>query len=284
MTGVQTCALPISFGDGIQIGNSSYNIISDNNVEDSDAHGIYVGSSSNNIILNNNVQDSGLLGIFVVSSSDNNVISANIVRNNSMDGILIRDSSNNNITGNIIFDNGNSYDGIKIGDSFGSLSNNNIVCSNHISNPSDTGGSGYGISIYSSAANNYIAGNYINDNDGQAFAAKINDAGTGTKYTGKEKITLERVTDSSSSVSPDASYIKITSGSITIGDGKSAGDILILEGPDTAVAIPSGNIRFCSNHTNHNLSANDTLILTWTNDTLSSTPTPTWLELSYTNN
>ncbi|HDZ77422.1 MAG TPA: hypothetical protein ENH41_05010 [Candidatus Omnitrophica bacterium] len=294
-----------SSGDaGIFIMTSDNNVISNNQIVDNglfpqDAPGIwFMMGGDNNLILNNNIQGNSQQGIKItgdynimggnniesnefsgiMSGGKANLISGNTVKSNDMHGIYLMASAadDNSISFNFIADNDVnntlSYDGIHI-----DSGSNNIIISNRLMNNDR-----YEINISSlTATNNYLAGNYTYGAD---HVGEILDSGTNTKYTGKEKITLERVSDFSSS-SPDASYTKLSSsGSVTVPDGKSAGDILILEGPDTGTAVPSGNIRFCGVHSNHNLGADDNLVLIWTDDAFSGTPVPSWLELSYSDN
>ena len=219
------------------------NIISNNNIQ-SNVYGIYLMSGSYSTISNNNIQLNTNYGI-LLASGNSNTISGNNIQGNYYDGIYISSGNNSNIiTANIIYDNGTSgaYSGIFSG------SSNNIISFNRIS---DTAGAGYGINL--SGSNNYLIGNLI-DGAGYDAGHLIQDLGTGTKYTDKLKITLERVvvvpTDGNPldvSTSPQGYIALNPSGAVTlnattaISDGKAAGDILILEGNSTnTVKIPNG--------------------------------------------
>jgi parallel beta-helix repeat protein len=228
--------------------SSNYNTISGNNVQGNSYCGIYLVSSSNNIISNNNTQTNAH-GIDL-SSSSNNTISNNNVQGNNWNGINLSSSSRNTITGNVIYESGIVgdplyQDGIKLNGS----NSTNIISSNRIF---DSAGSGYGINISAvSCDNNYLSANLI---DGAGYTGRlIQDLGSGTKYTDKLKITLEPgsyTIDATPTLTPTgpSGYLRlatgspvILSGTTAIADGKSIGDLLILEGTSDTnkVTIPN---------------------------------------------
>lgn len=310
-----------SFLDGFYTSNSSNNLFSANNVQSNGRIGIYLSgaSSQNNIISGNNIQLNGGVGVGVLSgilinssssntvsgnniqgntfqginiqgaSSQNNIISGNNIQSNTREGIYILSSSNNNtISGNIIYDNG--CDGIKMQ----SNCDNNLVSSNRISK-SGAATSYYGINIDANTEeNNYIFSNLIT---GTGFSAEINDAGTATRYTGKDKITLEPVSfapadagkialSTAAGTSP-ASYIRlnpsvnVTLGDPAIDDGKAAGDVLILENISATKTVtindnPADTGPNMELTQDHIMGQNDTLKLIWNGSD--------WIEVSYANN
>mgnify|MGYP001615286395 CR=1 FL=1 len=267
---------------------SGYNMVYNNNIYANTNDGIWVDGPYS-IIVGNNVHDNvtsgkgkGIVLDGYNSSSEtySNLISHNSIYNNSEEGISIEGNTNSNaggrniISGNSLYDNGGSgaYAGIKIDSTAGLAAGKNLITNNYIY---DSAGSGYGINI-ATGDNNYLAANYITG----SFPTKINDSGTNTKYTGKDKVTLEQVTDNTGNIRSDNSFVKLVSGvGSTLDNGKSSGDILIIQGPDSGTVTPTGtNLKLCSAHPNHDLGLNDTLILIW-NATASA-----WLEVSYTNN
>ena len=285
-----------SCGYGVTSMQAESTVITGNNIQASSVRGI--GSyGSYAVISGNNVQGSIGNGIYLsLSLATNNIVSGNNVQGNGQYGIYIQSSaSDNNITGNIISGNGgsNAYDGIKIEGASGSPSNNNIISSNRIS---DASGSGYGINITADCDNSYLVSNYIT---GAGFTTEINDNGIGTKYTGKDKITLQQqvIDVDASPYALDAatapkSYVYLTNSfgsaaTLTLADGKAAGDILILEGADDTDTViidetVSTNVNLQDADGNsidddsYALGLNDTLKLIWNGTD--------WLEVSYSNN
>ncbi len=252
-------------GYGIYV-SDSYNTISNNNVQ-GNTEGIHLQSSSNSIISNNNVQGNSSHGIFL-SDSSNNTVSNNNVQGNTRQGIYLSYSSNNNtIIANVVKDNGSEagyYCGIVLDGS-----DSNIISSNRVS---DTNGLGYGIDILNDTCdNNYLIGNLI---DQAGYEKPIQDLGTGTKYTDKAKLTFERALSqnpgSGGTINATATYIPLnpTGSSYNIGnitDGKSGGDLLILENINAtnSITIMNGTNTRLRDGTQKPLSQNKTLMLIW---------------------
>lgn len=233
-------------------------IISNNEFYSNNKCGIWV-SSDYCVISGNNIHDNTGQGIILYEQRpDNNIVSNNIINNNNKEGILISTTESGGysyaerdiLIGNIIIDNGDAsiaaYDGINIvGSSDGS--GKHLISSNLISAASGRGG-GYGINVKANSDNNYISSNYI---DGAGFTAKINDAGTNTTYTDKIKMTFKKRTVTSLAAQLDvattpASYVYLTNGgTLNLANGKSAGDLLVLEnGSTNSITVnDSGNIN-----------------------------------------
>ena len=328
MTGVQTCALPISYAirlgedsinniisenyiKGNRVGislDSSGNIISNNNVENNALVGFYLNGAVNNTIVANIIRNNDTNGIWLLLSSVENNISNNVIKNNSMSGIVLFSSCDRNIiSGNSIY--ANTQHGIAL-----SGSSNNIISGNIIKDNDFANSAAYdGISIQNSSDYNLVSSNRLMDNDnyqiniesgafnylvgnhtyGTDYEGEIKDSGTNTKYTGKEKITLEPVTidlalstdmidpsfgdDAESTAYPGyyhkgapSSHIILnnTSGGnlsdVAMENGKAAGDLLILEGgsADTVEILDSAsNVNLSS--ANCTIGLYDTLELIW---------------------
>lgn len=238
-------------------------------------------SSNNNTVSGNNTQGNILRGIRLASSSSN-IVSGNNVKNNSQEGIYLASSSNNIISGNVIDDNGgnSSYEGIELD----SDSDTNIIFSNRVY---DSAGSGYGINIsVNTCDRNYLASNFV---DG-SYAELIRDLGTSTNYTDKTKITLQPkqvdITTSTYQLNVSTTvqgYVTLnpttTNTTLTLVNGKNAGDLLILENISATYTVRiidtnnSGNVNLGANRT---LSQYDILRLIWDGER--------WLETKYVNN
>jgi parallel beta-helix repeat protein len=137
-----------NYNDGIQLGWSSNNSVSGNNITANNGDGIDTGFSSGNSISGNNITANNGEGI-VLYSSNYNSIGGNNVANNG-DGIGLHSSSGNSVSGNNITANNG---GIGL-----ATSSNNNLSSNKIANNE------YGIYIVSSSGNS-ISGNNIANND-----------------------------------------------------------------------------------------------------------------------
>jgi len=245
---------------GIKLESSDNNIIDSNIVYKNDKKGILLNSSSNNIILGNNISytqdwhglqlynssqfnivygnniNNNEKGFLVNLSSSHNLISSNVITLSSSAsdyGIRVYQSDNNLLVGNNIYDEETNNASLSIANS-----SKVLIASNLINYP---GNSEYGIEIDSASSDNYLAGNQVIDSsvDGPG---EIEDEGTNIKYTQKEKMTIERWErnlGSSSSYNLQVStyphsYVVFISSSpgttnLTLEDGKSAGDLLILE-------------------------------------------------------
>ncbi|MDP3015141.1 MAG: right-handed parallel beta-helix repeat-containing protein [bacterium] len=267
--------------------NTRNNIVTGNIVSGNGWAGIEIRYASYNTITGNVVQGNGMYGIRSDNYASYNTIAGNTVSGNGWDGIMLEGhSSNNTVTGNNIYDNGGTgnYNGIRMDSSNNS---NNLISSNRIF---DSSGTGYGINISANTCdNNYIVGNLI---DGTGFTAPIQDLGTGTKYTQKEKITIERQTAAAptagstldASANPK-SYVPLAptsavtlNATTAIADGKSSGDMLILEGTsDTnTVTIPHNANTILSGASSKTLGLEDILKLLWNGSD--------WVEIAYSNN
>ncbi len=284
--------------------------------------GFDVRSAANNIFMGNIVQNRnsgrGFCLIQFDSSSpicNNNILYSNIIRQNSMGGFILYENSQNNIvSNNLIADNTGTtnYGGYLHSPFAGRLVCNNIISGNFIYNNnstgttpqlmldilaiknlisfnyiSDTTGSNYGIALNNATytEDNYLVGNNIGTWT-TGYTAPINDLGKNTKYTDKLKMTLEKKTVTSSSLNVATNpwtYVVLNfTGTLTLADGKSAGDLLILESAQNSVTLNEG--------TNVNLGAAsralgqyDTLELIW-NGTVAEGGSGKWLEIKYTNN
>ena len=287
---------------GIKLESSDNNIIDSNIVYKNDDKGILLNSSSNNIILGNNISytqdwhglqlynssqfnivygnniNNNEKGFLVNLSSSHNLISSNVITLSSSAsdyGIRVYQSDNNLLVGNNIYDEETNNASLSIANS-----SEVLIASNLINYP---GSPEYGIEIDSASSDNYLAGNQVIDSsvDGPG---KIEDEGTNIKYTQKEKMTLEagQFNISSSPYELDAttsprSFVKLNPDSditLTFKDGKSAGDLLIVEN------ISSNDITINEADSNINLEAStltleryETLELIW-NGTK-------WIEVKY---
>ena len=114
-----------NFNDGLNLSNSSRNIISWNSLTGNHHNGILLGHSSSNIISGNNVENN-TNGIWVIVSSDN-IISGNNVTANDSDGLsLYYSSSGNIISGNNVTGSGRA--------TYMYSSSNNTLLGNALSN------------------------------------------------------------------------------------------------------------------------------------------------------
>jgi parallel beta-helix repeat protein len=273
---------------GVYMDASAGNSICGNNIQNSSNsfQGIYALNSSNNNFSGNNLQGHGQNGIYLNGSS-NNTISGSTFLTNIQRGILISNAShNNNISANVIDSSTNgNFDGIRVETN----SDGNTLFSNLLYD-SVAGGSGYPINIANNTCdNNYLASNSITL--WSAAGANFTDSGTNTRYTQKEKITIERQLQFSPaggstldvSLSP-ASYLPlfaatpiILSAVTAIADGRDVGDLLILEGRSDAntITIPNNaNTRLGA--AARVLGLEDTIKLLWNGSD--------WLEIAYADN
>jgi parallel beta-helix repeat protein len=282
--------------------SSSNNTISGNIVWSSGYYGISINySSNNNTVSGNIVGSSTYFGINLFESCNNNTVIGNNVLLNGQFGIYLMTSSCRNIlSGNVIYDNGVTYSwcsGIMIENN----SDDNIISYNLLS---DSSGTGRPIYICGGAAgtsdNNYIVGNQISTWPASP-ADKIGDYGTNTRYTDKVKITLEPggyTLPLFAILTPTGptSYIRLnvpgpgpvllgTAVNTAIADGKSPGDILILENTNTTGIIITDNWNVQLSPILHpsgsvTLNQNDTLTLIWDG----TTGITDWIETGYADN
>ena len=330
-----------NYNYGIEIRESDYNIVSNNNVENSD-WGIFLDSAEGSIVSHNSVRNNNDVGIVVEGHSRSNIILGNNVQGNGwMAGIRIFPaaypapndlghhiicgnnvqgnggtgisvaSTHNIISGNIVCDNGSVGEPPLSSPGISTSGHGNVISSNRIN---DSVGESYG--IYQGVINNsddavtYILGNLINGPAyiGSGYDRRIYDPQvsqvdwpgliSNTKYMDKTKITLERVvvapTNGSTlevSTSPKA-YVALNpqwsavtlSATTAISDGKTAGDMLILEGRSNTytVTVPNcantvlGTGVACPNPSNRILGEDDILSLIWNG--------ADWVEIGWANN
>ena len=242
---------------GIKLESSDNNIIDSNIVYKNDDKGILLNSSSNNIILSNNISYTQTFqGLQLYNSSQFNIVYGNNINNNKQGFLINQSSTRNLISSNLIHfpSSGSGYamslsqsgSNLLVGNSIYDEETNSIslsianssdviIASNLISYP---GNPDYGIEIDSASSDNYLAGNQVIDSNADA-PGKIKDEGTNIKYTQKEKMTLE-ARQINISVNPynldvatyPRSFVKLNPNSditLTFKDGKSAGDLLIVE-------------------------------------------------------
>jgi len=106
---------------GIELDDSSNNIITNNIISNNECDGIWLGGSSNNIIMHSTISNNECYGIGLCDSS-NNIITNNTISNNEWDGIWLWGSSNNQITNNTFI-----KDGISVSYSYQNTIEGNTV-------------------------------------------------------------------------------------------------------------------------------------------------------------
>lgn len=161
-------------GIGIRVGfNSNNNIVSDNNSHDNVHSGITISDSAFNVVTGNTIANiSDDFGMFVIGGADHNTISNNTIANAHLGGMTlgIIGPDSGTITNNVISHNTITGSGSGIGMS--GVAENNTFEANTISN-----NTGAGISIsYNSldlpqyvAEGNIFKGNMVTENDGSGF-------------------------------------------------------------------------------------------------------------------
>jgi parallel beta-helix repeat protein len=265
-------------GNGIELDDYCYNnIISGNNV-----HNLYSGirlyDNSNNTISGNSLCDISLYAMYLDDTSNNTVLGNNIGYPNI--GIALTGGggcSNSVFLGNILYV---KQGGILLDEN----SDNNVFSSNIFYCSSN--GLDYPIWIDSAdSENNYLVGNLVSS--WPASYNRINDRGTNTQYTDKVKITLEpggySISGSTLTPTGPTSFLRLApTGSLTLGnpaiaDGKSAGDILILENTANFIVTINDNTNVqLFNNQQRRLDQNDSLTLLWDNTD--------WIEVGYSHN
>lgn len=273
----------IFFGNNVQGNNyesifnsfSSNNIFFGNNIHDNPSMGFYNIISPNTIFFGNNVSGNSGAGIIIGQDAPNSILFGNNIQGNTSQGIILTTrSSNSVIFGNIIYDNGgiSTQAGIEIRGAVPSgggdgTCNNNLIASNYISDNAGPSGLNWAYMIDiknvngsnpdDDCNNNYITGNDLDLPAGYiGNLAQISDLGKYTKYTEKEKITLEPRTHNviADGVgidprNPPASHIVLNNTAaltiaITLFPGKSAGDVLILEAASSSSPINLADAGF----------------------------------------
>jgi len=279
----------ISIDGGIWLFESSHNLILANQISTKyrcgpgGVRGIILlnGGSAYNIISSNLISNCTADGPGVsLYDSSFNLITSNLITEVADHGISIEtlgwdNSNNNSIVGNLIHNVGAGYDGIVVS------SEQNLISSNRINS---TNSSRYG--IYITSSDNYLVGNFVDGN----FQKKIKDSGNNTKYTQKEKITIERkevnlnngdtlevATSPRGYVALKATTAITLDATKAISDGKAQGDLLILEGTsdtNTITILNGANVKLGS--IKRVLGKEDTLTLIWNGND--------WVEMDYANN
>jgi parallel beta-helix repeat protein len=107
---------------GIEIRNSMFAVITNNDVVSRSADGISLEKSHENIIMNNNLSFNRRYGVYIYNSTGNSIIN-NEVSNNMMRGIYTRISSGNKIENNNV--NNNAEYGITVESSINEIIKNN---------------------------------------------------------------------------------------------------------------------------------------------------------------
>ena len=255
---------------GIWIFNhSSRNIIVGNRIFDVKGGIVSNHYSTDNIFSSNIISQVDSFGMDIFGDAHRQLISSNFISDASTDGIG-SGVSNSLLVGNILYN--NQEDGIE------AVGNNYLISSNHIYASS---ASGYGIFIKSNSNNDYLVGNFIS-----GYSKPINDEGKDTKYTDKLKMTLEEqtvdITTSSYNLDPatnPGSYFKLNPSqdvTLTLSNGKSAGDLLILENVSSSYKVTINDSDNVNLGGVRELSQNDILKLIWNGSK--------WLELRYVDN
>jgi len=140
-------------GYGIELTNSSKNLIENNTLSNQYA-GLFLNTNiRNSIIRNNTLNDNSQKGIHIISGSDN-LIENNIINNNLMYGILSSQSSNNIIENNILIDNWDR--GISIESAFDQTPGGNNQILSNIIRLSD-------LNVYIGTSNNIINNNLMGE-------------------------------------------------------------------------------------------------------------------------
>jgi len=140
---------------GIQLGYSSNNNISDNEIGSNSYHGISLWHSNGNKITNNKAILNHLSGIFLENSNDCDLKNNNV--SNNLYGIHLRSSNNNKIQNN------NAYSNLENGiyltgrSWYNKVTNNNVNSNNKV-----------GIYLYNSKSNE-LKDNYISNNEEGMF-------------------------------------------------------------------------------------------------------------------
>ena len=281
-------------------------IISNNTIKDCHRFfSILINENARNVIINgNNCNNSGEIGIFY---SPNHVVSANIVSLGR--SIFIAGSSDssrillsNNMVSNSRY---GIVAGIREGLVFGNIVSNpyysgtanggisvegdlELVASNLIYNEkTPLGGNEYGIYINPNQRKNYFVGNFIIGPTYSGERRVYEDRTVSTFYTDKLKLTLEgKPLDISNSTytldmtTNPRTYFQLNpqaDTTLSLQDGKSPGDLLILENTSSSYTITiseSTNVELEKNTLT--LGQNDTLMLLWDGTK--------WIQTAYSDN
>ncbi len=282
-------------GTGISISNANINTISGNNVYSSGSC-MDVTTASFNAISGNSLTGAGQgpdadgYGIILQTSSNNNAISGNTIQENGAPGIRVYSSSNNIILGNKLHKNGYT-NGTACSISIETNSANNLISSNDIT---DTGGTGYAIRVYAGGSNNYLTGNRYSGSGANASSILIQDTSNPVQYTDKVKLTFEPgsgytglAEGGTLTPSGPSSYLRLNpaasltlSATTAVADGKSSGDLLILENTNSSYTVTlndNANVQLYQNGPRA-LGQNDVLTLIWDKEITD------WIEIGYADN
>jgi parallel beta-helix repeat protein len=136
---------------GIEVLNSSNDIIQNNIIYNNSNTGLNLDQSNNNTINNNTLEYNSISGLNLQNSS-NNTINNNTITSNNWSGIALNNATQNNISNNNINNN-------QIGVNLAQNNTNNNITNNNIKNNSYIG-----VSLIKSQSNN-IANNTIINNE-----------------------------------------------------------------------------------------------------------------------
>ncbi len=254
-----------------------------------------IGSSDTSVVTGNYASLSSR-GIDIAGGSER-LLTFNSLDSNNY-GVEIDGVHRISIFGNLIYESGAiSGQGLAIyfyHSSFAEPPLGCLISSNLIYDSAATGNFNYGIYI-SSGADTYLVGNlifgsaYYNPTASPPVERRVRDSGTNTRYTDKLKITLQKGEytglENGGTLTPSgpASYLRlnpasnITLGNPAIADGKTGGDILILENTSDTYTIMINDNNNVQLHINPlTLDKNDTLTLIWDGND--------WIETGYSNN
>ena len=203
MNGVKLTAMGGGSGASARRGASVLNLIANNWYASGTGIGgaLYLLGSSNNTLTGNSFQGNSYAGIILESGSSNNTITGNTMQG-STNGLRISASNYNSVTGNMSQGNTNGFylatgsnnavtGNISQGNTYGIRLWSNSY--NTISGNTVSGNTTYGIFLESSSANdNNISGNAINDSGGSTTNNGIYLSGADTN-----NITGNKITDTS---------------------------------------------------------------------------------------
>jgi len=179
--------------DGIYLRESSYNLLSENNITKSSRSGVFLSKSSDNNVASNTITESRVSGVYLYYSSLRNNVSGNIIEGMSISyGVYLQTSANyNHVNGNNIR---KSYSGVYLQSSiYNNISGNTITDSGH-----------YGVHLLQSSKNYPIYNNTI-----------INSKDYGVYVSSSDNITITRNTIKGSKISGGVYLGSSSSGAVT---------------------------------------------------------------------
>jgi parallel beta-helix repeat protein len=158
----------LAFGAGISVSFAHNNVISGNDIADSQDDGIVLGlHATSNTVSANTVFKSSLNGIHLTTGT--NAISGNTVEENTQDGIFLDGASGNTVTKNAVSHNGTN--GIALGNASANMVSGNIV------NDNGPGENGVGISL-NGGTGNTLSANTANSNGSGGISLNNSSANT----------------------------------------------------------------------------------------------------------